>query len=152
MDKIIVTLWLAFALYFTVLLAVAADFMSGVRNAKRNGIPRTSKGFRQTVDKLGRYYNVLLAISLVDVMQMASVWYMETYYRWYVPLFPILTLICTVGLCLIEIKSIYENTEDKAKMKEAAQLFGTLIKNRDDIEKVAEELKTYLESKTPKDG
>jgi len=69
MEKIIVTLWITFGIYLMVLLAIMADLWSGVRKAKKNGIARSSYGFKRTVDKIARYYNVMLALTLVDVMQ-----------------------------------------------------------------------------------
>ena len=69
MEKIVVTLWITFGIYLMVLLAIMADLWSGVRKAKKNGIARSSYGFKRTVDKIARYYNVMLALTLVDVMQ-----------------------------------------------------------------------------------
>ena len=51
MDKIIVTLWITFGIYLMVLLAIMADLWSGVRKAKKNGIARSSYGFKRTIDK-----------------------------------------------------------------------------------------------------
>lgn len=68
MEKIVVTLWITFGIYLMVLLAIMADLWSGVRKAKKNGIARSSYGFKRTVDKIARYYNVLLALTVVDAM------------------------------------------------------------------------------------
>ena len=38
MEKIIVTSWITFGLYFLVLIAISADLWSGVRKAKINGV------------------------------------------------------------------------------------------------------------------
>ena len=69
MEKIIVTLWITFGLYFLVIIAIIADLWSGVRKAKINGVARSSYGYRRTVDKIARYYNVLMALTVVDAMQ-----------------------------------------------------------------------------------
>ena len=50
MEKIIVTLWITFGLYMMVLLAIMADLWSGVRKAKKNGIARSSYGFKRRIN------------------------------------------------------------------------------------------------------
>ena len=85
MAKLIVALWILFGIYFMVLLAILADLWSGVRKAKQNGVARSSYGFKRTVDKVARYYNVMLALTVVDAMQMASLWYLEQYNDWSIP-------------------------------------------------------------------
>jgi hypothetical protein len=82
MDKLIVTLWITFGLYLMVLFAIFTDLWSGVRKAKKNGIARSSYGFKRTIDKVARYYNVMLALTVIDVMQMASLWYLEKFYQY----------------------------------------------------------------------
>ena len=93
MTKIIVTLGITFGIYLMVLLAIMADLWSGVRKAKKNGIARSSYGFKRTIDKIARYYNVMLALTVIDAMQMGSLWYLEKYYSYHWPIFPIVTLV-----------------------------------------------------------
>ena len=82
MEKIIVTLWITFGIYLMVLLAIMTDLWSGVRKAKKNGIARSSYGFKRTIDKIARYYNVMLALTVIDAMQMACFWYLEKFYQY----------------------------------------------------------------------
>lgn len=144
MDKIITALLLLFGMYVLVLLAVACDLISGVRKAKRAGVVRSSYGFRRTVDKLARYYNLLIAISFVDCLQMAAIWYMEVYYGYKIVMFPFITLLGAIGVCLIEVKSIYEKAEDKVKIDEAISLTGKVIASKDDLSQAAKEIAEYL--------
>ena len=144
MDKIIVTLLIACGIYLMVLLSVLADLWSGVRKAKKNGIARSSYGFKRTVDKIARYYNVLLALTVVDAMQMSSLWYLEKYYSYHWPIFPVVTLIGAIGICLIEIKSIYEKAEDKVRIENVANMAGKIITNRDDISEIVKAVVEYL--------
>ncbi len=144
MEKIIVTLWITFGIYLMVLLAIMADLWSGVRKAKKNGIARSSYGFKRTVDKIARYYNVLLALTVVDAMQMSSLWYLEKYYEYNWPIFPIVTLIGAIGICLIEIKSIYEKAEDKVRIENVANMAGKIITNKDDISEIVKAVVDYL--------
>ena len=83
MDKLVVALWITFGLYLMVLFAIFTDLWSGVRKAKTNGVARSSYGFKRTIDKVARYYNVMLALTVIDVMQMASLWYSrELHLKW----------------------------------------------------------------------
>lgn len=147
MDKIIVTLWILFGIYIMVLFAILADLWSGVRKAKKNGIARSSYGFKRTVDKIARYYNVMLALTVIDAMQMSSVWYIETYYSCAIPMFPFTTLLGAIGIGLIEIKSIYEKAEDKVRIDNVATLAGQVIANRDNLEEIAKAVIEYMKNK-----
>ena len=144
MEKIIVTLWITFGLYMMVLLAIMADLWSGVRKAKKNGIARSSYGFKRTVDKIARYYNVLLALTVVDAMQVGSLWYLEKYYSYNWPIFPVVTLIGAIGICLIEIKSIYEKSEDKVRIENVVNMTGKIITNKDDISEIVKAVVEYM--------
>jgi hypothetical protein len=135
------------------LLAILADLWSGVRKAKQNGIVRSSYGFKRTVDKIARYYNMLFALTVVDAMQMTAVWYLATYYDYRLPMFPFITLIGAIGLALIEIKSIYEKASDKVKIQNISDLAGKVIANKDDIKEVVKDVVDYMnKSDDGKDG
>ena len=146
MEKIVVTLWITFFIYVLVLLAILADLWSGVRKAKRNGVARSSYGFKRTIDKIARYYNVMLALSVIDAMQMASIWYLEKYYGYHWPMFPVVTLMGAIGICLIEIKSIYEKAEDKVRIENVANMAGKIITNKDDISEIVKAVIEYMNS------
>ena len=147
MDKIFVSIWILFGIYMMVLLAILADLWAGIRKAKKNGIARSSYGFRKTVDKIARYYNVMLALTVIDAMQMASVWYLETYYESIFPMFPFVTLMGAIGIGLIEIKSIYEKAEDKARIDNVAALARQVISSRDNLNTIAQAVCEYMKKK-----
>jgi hypothetical protein len=144
MEKIITNLWILFGLYILVLFAILADLWSGVRKARLNGIVRSSYGFKRTVDKIARYYNMLLVLTVVDAMQMTAVWYLATYYDYRMPLFPFVTLIGAIGLALIEIKSIYEKAEDKVRIDNTVTLAGKVIADKGDIENIVKDVVDYM--------
>lgn len=145
MEKIIVTLWITFGIYILVIIAIIADLWSGIRKAKINGVARSSYGFRRTIDKIAKYYNVLLALTVVDAMQMSSVWYLDTYYNYTkLPMFPFITLVGAIGICLIEIKSIYEKAEDKVRIENVGNLAGKIITNTDDLSEIVKAVVDYL--------
>lgn len=149
MEKLIVILWILFGIYILVLVMILTDLWSGVSKAKRNNVIRSSYGFRRTIEKIARYYNVLLALTVVDAMQVGAIWYLETFYSKAIPMFPFITLIGAVGICLIEIKSIYEKAEDKVRFDDVGQLVGKILVNRDDLDKVVKEMADYMKSEQP---
>ena len=124
MEKLVIILWILFALYCEVLLIVGADFWSGITKAKKNGVVRSSYGFRRTIEKLSKYYNLLIALTVVDAMQVSAIWYMDEFYTITVPMFPFITLFGALGISLIEVKSIYEKAENKVKLLEVGDLAG----------------------------
>lgn len=145
MEKIIVTLWITFGLYFSVFIGVLTDLWSGVRKAKINGVARSSYGYRRTIDKLARYYNLLLALTVIDAMQMVSIWYLDKYYHYErLPMFPFITLLGAIGICVIEIKSIYEKAEDKVRIENVANLAGKIVTNKDDITEIIKAVAEYM--------
>lgn len=147
MEKIIISLWVLFALNMEVLLIVLADLWSGLRKAKKNGVVRSSYGLRRTIEKLGRYYNVMIALMIVDSMQMTAVFYLSEFEKYDLIFFPFITLFGAIGLSLIELKSIYEKAEDKQRFHEAGALITSIAKNRTDIEEISREVYEYLNSK-----
>ena len=66
-EEVFIVAWIVFGLYMLVFMVVGADLWSGVRKAKRRGEVRSSYGFKRTVDKLARYYNLLIALSLIHI-------------------------------------------------------------------------------------
>lgn len=146
-SHIFVILWMLFGLYIGVLVAIFADLWSGVRKAKKLGKARTSYGFKRTVDKIARYFNTLLALTVVDCMQMAGIWYLDEYWQYSIPIIPIITLIGAFCMGLIEIKSIYEKAEDKVQMESVGQLAGRIIANKDDLKEISKAIMDYMDEK-----
>lgn len=137
MNKLIVVLWILFILYMLVFMAISADLWSGLRKAKKRGEARTSYGLRITIDKLSRYYNLLIILTIIDAMQISGIWYLNTYYNYAIPIFPIITFIGSLGLGFIELKSIYEKAEDK-EMGKAAKLASTLLSDDKNVKAILE--------------
>lgn len=139
-------------MYMLVLLAMMADLWSGVRKAKRVGIATSSYGYKRTIDKAVRYYNFLVALTIIDAMQMAAIWYLEQFYGYRLPFFPFITLLGAISIGLIEIKSIYEKAEDKIKIDNVAELAKQVARNKENIGAVAEAVIDYLKKKDEEKG
>lgn len=148
MEKIIVLLWILFTMYILILIMIFVDFWSGIRKAKKNNILRSSYGFRRTVEKIKEYYNAMIALTIIDAMQVTAIWYLETYYKYEIPMFPFVTLVGAIGLSMIELKSIYEKAEDKQRFHEAGALITNIAKNKSDIEEIAKSVANYLNEQT----
>lgn len=101
-----------------------ADLRSGVRKAKEAGMFRSSIKYRETISKLDRYYNMAIVLTILDCVIVFAMSCLG--WQWY-PHFPFATLVATVGIGCIEIKSIFEKWEDKQKM-EAKDVAAALIK------------------------
>ena len=115
--------------YVGVFMAVVADLISAMRRTRREGTKRTSRGYRRTVDKLTRYYAMLLAMTVTDMIVVGAVVYLRVVHGAGIPSLPLFTIICGVGLTLIEAKSIYEKSVDKADMKEIADIAHRLARD-----------------------
>ena len=124
------------------LAAAAADLASGLRKARRRGETTRSRALRRTVDKLARYYNVLIVLTVVDAMQITAAVFLRTVEGYDVPTIPIFTLIGSLGMAFIEVKSIFEKGDDKEK-QQLAELVSLLesIADNDRLKRILEKLK-----------
>ena len=77
-DELFIVAWMLFGILLTPLFFIAFDLWAGIRKAKQRSEKISSDGWKRTVNKVARYYNALLALVVVDCMQMAGVWYLDT--------------------------------------------------------------------------
>lgn len=141
-ERLLWILAIVVAEYFLVLAAAAADLASGLRKARRRGETTRSRALRRTVDKLARYYNVLIVLTVVDAMQITAAVFLRTVESYNVPTIPIFTLIGSLGMAFIEVKSIFEKGDDKEKQQlaELVSLLETIADN-DRLKRIIEKLK-----------
>lgn len=141
-ERLLWILAIVVAEYFLVLAAAAADLASGLRKARRRGETTRSRALRRTVDKLARYYNVLIVLTVVDAMQITAAVFLRTVENYDVPTIPIFTLIGSLGMAFIEVKSIFEKGDDKEKQQlaELVSLLETIADN-DRLKRIIEKLK-----------
>lgn len=137
------------AFYIVVFIAIALDLWSGIRKAKKAGVFRTSSGFRRTCDKLAKYYNALLAITLIDVLQMLTLWQIGQQTDSSLPLVPVFSFVGSAYICFIEFKSIYETSDKKTKAQvdEVSEMIFKCLQHKDNIEQIAQEINNYVQSK-----
>lgn len=120
-------------IYTLVLAMIFLDLWSGVRKARQRKECRSSYGYKKTVEKIARYYNALFVITVIDAVQMLGVWQLGQQTGRTLPVIPVLTLAGAIFVGFIELKSIYEKSEDKekAKIADAAALLGKALKDHD---------------------
>ena len=148
MNQFFTLLCIVCGVYILVLLMILADLWSGIRKAKQRGELRSSTGYKRTVSKIARYYNALVALTITDAMQLGSCWYLNRFCDFSIPLFPLITILGGIGICLIEIRSIYEKNDDKIKAEytELARTLSTLARERD-ISEITKILSEYITRK-----
>lgn len=133
-------------IYLLVIIVVMLDLWSGLRKARQRGEASSSSGLRKTVEKLGRYFNMMLVLTVIDAMQILAFSYLNPQINFRIPLLPILTFFGGVFVGIIEFKSIYERAADKEKSKfrEAASMLAKLMAEAgsgDFLNRIVEQLK-----------
>lgn len=132
--------------YLLVLFVIFLDLWAGIRKARHRGEYRSSYGYRKTVEKIAKYFNLIFVVTAIDAVQMLTVWQINEQMSSRLPLLPILTVLGAMFIGFIELKSIYEKSEDKekAKIADAAAVLGSALKNRETQSIVASVLE-YME-------
>lgn len=146
LNELFIVGWMLFGIYIEVFIMILADLWSGVRKARIRGEVRSSFMYKKTIDKIARYYNALIALTVIDAMQMGGVWYLDGYYGWSIPIFPVVTLLGALGISLVELKSIYEKADEKVKSdyKDVALLAAEIVKHKTNPTEIIEALDEYL--------
>lgn len=128
--------------YVLVFFVIMLDLISGLGKAKRRGKLRSSYALRKTVDKLVRYFSMLLVITAIDTVQMLAVSQWDIATGHHIPVLPFLTFLAAMFVGFIELKSIYENSDEKeqARIEDAAEDIGKLMAK---FPEIMEELKRY---------
>ena len=101
-----------------VFIANIIDFWSGRDTAKALGEPIDSKGYRRTFVKIGDYYRVLMFLLLFDLIGSLFEFYK----------LPFATLLGSVAVIAIELKSVIENSRrKKSHSAEIPQIIKEII-------------------------
>ena len=112
--------WLALT-YIAVILAMAIDFVAGLRKAKAAGIASNSRGYKMTTEKAAKYFLPMLCLTCVDIMTSVIL-----------PA-PFFTMLMGGFNIFCEWKSVMESTHDKQELRDKANTFNVIVKNKDDI-------------------
>jgi len=107
--------------YLATLLCIILDFTAGVRKALASNTYHGSIGLRRTFTKMIQYFNVLLALSVFDMvilLSYAMLWEVNRF-------LPFLTVFGCLFLCTVETISIFEKV-DRKQQKEARKAAALL--------------------------
>ena len=97
-----------------VIVACLIDLWTGIDAARKNKERIKSKALRRTVAKILDYLRVIVFGVLIDILGLAFPWYS----------IPYLAIICTLGILIIEGKSVLENFNKKKSS--AAQIVAVI--------------------------
>lgn len=86
-----------------VIVACFIDLWTGIDAARKNKEKIRSKALRRTVVKILDYLRVVIFGVLIDVLGLTFTWY----------IIPYCAIICTLGILIIEGKSVLENLQKK---------------------------------------
>ena len=124
-----------------ILLAVLIDMWAGTAAARAIGERLSSHGFRKTVAKAVDYLRVVFFAALIDTLGLFFPWYLLPYF----------VLACTLGVLLIEGRSVIENSRKKKSQAAAIpDAVRSIIQaaTREDAEKVLEQLDELKKGKS----
>lgn len=141
--------WLLFivvGMLFTPLVFIALDFWAGIRKSKKRGIRINSDKMKRTVYKVSKYYNTILAMMVVDIIQMMAFIFLWKFNGWDLYTFPIFTLAAVIFVGAIEIKSIVEpaDAKEEREFKEVTELAKAIAEHKSDPKEIAEAIAEYL--------
>lgn len=124
--------------YVVVLGLIFSDLWAGVRKAKQRNEMRISEAYRRTIAKISQYFNMLFALTLVDVVQLTLIFFLYWFYGIDVVMFPWFTFLGATYVGFVEVKSIGEpsNVKEKKQQEDFKRLLLELAKNEDMREKV----------------
>ena len=130
----------------TPIIFIALDFWAGIRKAKKRGEKIMSNKMKRTMDKVSRYYNAILAMLVVDAIQMAGFVYWYLYFGGTAYTFPVFTLAAILFVAAVEIKSIYEPADAKEakEQSDVKELALAIAAHKDDVKEIAQIIADYL--------
>lgn len=153
-EQLIVLLFMVVGMLITPLAFIALDYWAGIRKAKKRHERIQSNRMKRTVDKVCRYYNAILAMMVLDCMQISGFVFLYMYNGWSAWTFPIFTFGAVIFVACIEIKSILEpaDVKEERDLKQVAALAKAITEHRNDPAEIAEAIAQYLTKKGGENG
>ena len=118
-EQLITMTFLVVGIMVVPLLLIFLDFWAGIRKARARKERIRSDKMKRTVQKVARYYNAILAMVLMDAVQIAGFVFLHIFNNWTLFTFPLFTLIAVLFIAAIEIKSICEPASEKERREVA---------------------------------
>ncbi|MCQ2220006.1 MAG: phage holin family protein [Prevotella sp.] len=147
-EQLIVVLFMVVGMLITPLLFIALDFWAGIRKAKARKDKIRSDKMQRTIAKMSRYYNAILAMLVLDVVQIAGFVFLHVFNGWTLYTFPLFTLVSVIFVAAIEIKSILEpaDAKESRELKEVSELAKAIVEHKQDPKEIAAAIASYLNS------
>ena len=145
-EQFIVLLFVVVLMLMTPIVFIGLDYWAGIRKAKVRGEEIRSDKMKRTADKIARYYNCILAMMVVDVIQITAFVFLYLFNGWSAYTFPFFTLCAVLFVAAIEVKSIFEpaDVKERKQMKEVAELAKAIAEHKSDPAEIAEAIAEYL--------
>lgn len=126
--------------YIIILGFIFCDLQAGVRKAKQRGEYKTSDGYKRTIEKIAKYFNMTFALSLIDVIQLALIFFLFHFYDRDIIMAPWFTFLALGYIGFVEIKSIWEpaDIKERKQQEDYRRAIMALIKEYGGVEKVLE--------------
>lgn len=145
-EQLITMAFLVVGIMVVPLLLIFLDFWAGIRKARARKERIRSDKMKRTVQKVARYYNAILAMVLMDAVQIAGFVFLHIFNNWTLFTFPLFTLIAVLFIAAIEIKSICEPASEKERREVAdvAELAKQIAAHGTDATQLARDIADYL--------
>ena len=117
-----------------IIAACFIDLWTGIDAAKKNREKICSKALRRTITKVLDYLRVVIFAVLIDVLGLSFTWY----------IIPYCCVICTLGILIIEGKSVLENFQKKkSSAAKVVDIIETIVECADNetAEKIIKAIK-----------
>ena len=126
--------------YIIILGLIFCDLRAGVRKAKQRGEFRTSDGYKRTIEKISKYFNMTFSLSLIDVVQLALLIFLYHFYQVDIIMVPWFTILALGYVSYVEVKSIWEPADIKEKKMQAdfRRMLLSMVREYGGIDKVLE--------------
>ena len=117
-----------------IIVACLIDLWTGIDAARKNKEKIRSKALRRTVVKILDYLRVIMFAVLIDILGLTFIWY----------LMPYCCVVCTLGILVIEGKSVLENFQKKkSSAAQVVDIISTIVEcaDHDTAEKIIAAIK-----------
>ena len=133
--------------YMAILVLIFCDLRAGVRKARKRGDKLDSQGYKRTIEKIAKYYNMAIPLTVMDVMQLAIIYYLWRFYGIDIIMIPWFSLIALGYVAWVEIHSIWEPADVKERRAqcEYRQALMALIREYGTVENLVNALKVDKE-------
>lgn len=148
-EQLIALLFIVVVMLITPIIFIALDYWAGIRKARKRGEKIYSDKMKRTVDKISRYYNAILALMVVDGIQITAFIFLYLFNGWNAYTFPLFTFVAVLFVASVEVKSILEpaDVKERREMKDVAELAKAIAEHKSDPKEIAEAIAEYLNKK-----